>query len=810
MSEPTGVTALQDYAARFFALFVAYTVLAYLGLNWAVIGGAGSPVWPATGAALAGLVLGGIRLWPAIALGRLLAAILSGSQQPLWADVLIGAGNALAAVTSILLIRHLGSINPRLQSLTDMIRYLIFGALPASVLAAAIGTAVLTTSSGLQAEPARQLLIDMTIGNFVGASTIGPLILTWSHGGGRCQARRLIGLLALLAAIGALSFAVFTTPHAQGLQAWHLLPLLVLVSLAFDGPGAAAALVLVSAIAIWATGEGLGPFVEAADAPLSKYPQLQQFMATIAITVLLLSVVAHERRAKDAIEARENLLRAIEKEVRAALKNARIAEEQARKSAEEFEAVLNAVPAAIWVARDPDCKEILGNKLAGELLRLPSSSTNMSKSAEQGNDVAHFTFFDASGRELRPEELPVQRAARGEVIRDFEERLVFDDGSGRELLGAATPLFDRRGKVRGAVAAFIDITDRKAAEDRERLLSREVDHRAKNIMAVVQAIVQLTPASDVGSFRSAVEGRIRSLARTHGLLAENRWNGAELHKLILEELSPYLPSQEEPRAQTAVHITGPEVTLPPEMAQSLALVFHELATNAAKYGSLSVPAGRVFAEWEIADSKPLKMLQLVWEELGGPPVVAPEQKGFGLYLIKKAMEHQLGGKLKWHWSEEGLRVEIAVPLGDPIRVNRQETLSHSNSFSDATAAVGRPTVLVVEDEPLIAMLLEAELVNAGYEVLGPACSVAEAFGLLGERRPDAALLDVNLRGEKSFPIAEVLQSEGVPFAFCTGFTEESEIPERMRGTTRLSKPIPQEDIRRALAALVAGSMSYRA
>ena len=140
----------------------------------------------------------------------------------------------------------------------------------------------------------------------------------------------------------------------------------------------------------------------------------------------------------------------------------------------------------------------------------------------------------------------------------------------------------------------IDITDRKEAEERQSLLAREVDHRAKNALAVVHAIVSLTRADNIKQFVAAVEGRIQALARAHSLLSDSRWHGANIAELIREELAPYRAPNFE-----RVRISGSSLSLEPSAAQALALALHELATNAAKYGALSLPSGRVQVEWEL-------------------------------------------------------------------------------------------------------------------------------------------------------------------------------------------------------------------
>ena len=160
----------------------------------------------------------------------------------------------------------------------------------------------------------------------------------------------------------------------------------------------------------------------------------------------------------------------------------------------------------------------------------------------------------------------------------------------------------------------IDVTERKEAEERQDLLAREVDHRARNALAVVQSIVRLTRANNVGDYVATVEGRIKALARAHTLLSDSRWRSADLGALVAEELAPYRVGEAE-----KIGIAGPNVSLQPHMAQGLALALHELATNAAKHGALSSVLGKISLSWQVRSD----LLDLQWVESGGPPISPP-------------------------------------------------------------------------------------------------------------------------------------------------------------------------------------------
>lgn len=185
------------------------------------------------------------------------------------------------------------------------------------------------------------------------------------------------------------------------------------------------------------------------------------------------------------------------------------------------------------------------------------------------------------------------------------------------------------------------------------LLAREAEHRAKNVLATVQATVHLTQSDTVRGFKEVIEGRIRALANVHRLFVETRWEGADIHTLATDELSAYSQGREE-----RVSISGPKLLLEPTTAQALAVTFHELATNAAKYGALSVPDGRVQVEWSCGPDEPMV---LRWTETDGPPVDPAKHRGFGTQVMENMIGNQLKGELRVGWRREGLACEIILP-----------------------------------------------------------------------------------------------------------------------------------------------------
>jgi PAS domain S-box-containing protein len=233
---------------------------------------------------------------------------------------------------------------------------------------------------------------------------------------------------------------------------------------------------------------------------------------------------------------------------------------------------------------------------------------------------------------------------------------------------------DAGGAALRLAGASRDVTERRMAADRQVLLMRELDHRAKNALAVVQAAVRLTSKADPQGFATAIEGRVAALARAHALLAEGRWSGAPLRALVEAELTAFLhPAGRRMTGHDApptVVLDGPEVTVAPGAAQSLSMTVHELATNATKHGALSVPDGRLSVTWRVEEPA---MLRLRWQERGGPaPAAAPAHRGFGSRVIEATVRGQLGGLLERHWDADGLACELWLPLARLSRDTERE------------------------------------------------------------------------------------------------------------------------------------------
>jgi two-component sensor histidine kinase/CheY-like chemotaxis protein len=332
----------------------------------------------------------------------------------------------------------------------------------------------------------------------------------------------------------------------------------------------------------------------------------------------------------------------------------------------------------------------------------------------------------------------------------------------------------------------IDITDRKDAEERQALLAREVDHRARNALSLVQSIVRLTRSDSIKSYIAAVDGRIAALSRAHTLLAQSRWQGADLARLVDEELAPYRTGEGE-----RVAVGGPDVSLEPRAAQTLALALHELSTNAAKYGALSVISGRVSLRWELQDEN----LVLSWTETGAPAVQSPAEPGFGIRVISTSVERQLDGEAGFDWRPEGLHCRLVVPCGDRIVPQGRQLVARRPAGEGKSQLPLRldtgNRILLVEDEVLVAMMMRDMLSEIGFAVVGPFNRLGDAMVAVVHEDIDAAIIDVNVGGEFVYPVADVLVARRIPFVFLTGYGVES-IERRFGFAPVIKKPVQRQ------------------
>ena len=384
----------------------------------------------------------------------------------------------------------------------------------------------------------------------------------------------------------------------------------------------------------------------------------------------------------------------------------------------------------------------------------------------------------------------VLRMAKGERTQQVEFRVRRPNGELRWCTGTAAASVDGSGNVARISGVTIDVTERKEAEERQVLLAREVDHRARNALAIIQSIIRLTRAKSVDEYVATVEGRIKALALAHTLLSDSRWHGADLGTLVAEEFAPY-------RSGNKVELKGPNVSLSPATAQGIALALHELATNAAKHGALSSLKGKVGLTWQLEAD----MLTLHWAESGGPPIKTPSARSFGLKVIKASIEQQLGGKATFDWNPRGLRCDLAIALREAGESRQPDAAHQANGGNGAAIPlnkVDKPRVLVVEDEALVGIMIQECMTELGFQIVGPICTAFDALQAAKDGDFDAAILDINLGDGMVYQVAEILARRDVPFAFVTGYDADS-VDSRFRDIPVLQKPVEREMLQKLFA-----------
>ncbi len=348
-----------------------------------------------------------------------------------------------------------------------------------------------------------------------------------------------------------------------------------------------------------------------------------------------------------------------------------------------------------------------------------------------------------------------------------------------------------------------DITDRKREEARREILTAELDHRVKNILANVNAIARQTGHTqrEPEAFMAALEGRLSAMAEAHSLLSVTQWSGVELRALVDAELSPYA-------ADTTGRVTveGGPYNLSPRAAQTLCLFLHELATNAAKYGALKDPAGKLRIVWAVDSGN---NLVFSWDERVPEAVAAPGHRGFGLSVIEEMTAADLQASVHIDFREEGLycrlqapRAEVAATFGSDSAGQNRPLPHRRAQRSEAPEPSGAKRILVVEDAWAVAMHLKSLLEQRNHSVVGPVGRLKEGLALVSSQEVDAAILDVRLHDELVFPLASELKKRAIPFGFATGYDDAGILPEEFADRPVMAKPYGEEALDRLVAKLV--------
>lgn len=382
---------------------------------------------------------------------------------------------------------------------------------------------------------------------------------------------------------------------------------------------------------------------------------------------------------------------------------------------------------------------------------------------------------EISFRSVHPDDVERVRAEVADQLQatgsySVEYRMVRpSDNSVRWMRGAGVRATAPDGSLR-LIGVLQDITARQQDEVHRAALLAELDHRVKNVLAAVQALASQSArkTTSLDSFLKTFAGRLKAMASAHELLTATRWRGAAIGDIAAAELGGLAPGQ--------CRWEGPQIVLTPRAANALSLALHELATNAVKFGALSVDSGRVQVTWRERDGGGFI---LDWAEHDGPPVAPPQRKGFGLALLEQATARELGGEVRIDFRREGVRAHIEghpLTISEPlapaaaVEAPREVAGASVGEVAPAVGSVEGLRLLIVEDAVLLALELESGLIEAGANVIGVAVELDEAMEFL-DQEFDAAVLDVNLNGRLVTPLAETLRARGIPFVFATGYGE---------------------------------------
>ncbi len=276
------------------------------------------------------------------------------------------------------------------------------------------------------------------------------------------------------------------------------------------------------------------------------------------------------------------------------------------------------------------------------------------------HDIVHHTRPDGSHFPL--EECAIDRAFPEHNQTQGEETFVHKDGSFYPVAFTASPIRDEASRTIGTIIEVRDIREEKVAQERQRLLIDELNHRVKNTLSAVQSIAYQSLKSADADARQAFEGRLVALSGAHNVLTTQGWTGASLCTAIETAIAPF-------QSPERFHLIGVDHPLAPKMVVSLSMVIHELATNAVKYGALSVPGGSVHIEWVVTSAADADRLAMRWEEAGGPQVAVPSRRGFGTRLLERQVAMEFAGTIELQYRPSGLLCQMDLGLPKPGRAD---------------------------------------------------------------------------------------------------------------------------------------------
>jgi PAS domain S-box-containing protein len=711
----------RGWGLRFGVLALAYFSAAYFSLLFAMVDGAGPPFWPAGGIGLAGLLIGGLNLWPAIMAGRILAGFATGSGQPFIAEIGLGLAQAGSAWVAIYMFRYRAKFEHDLASVASIIRFSIYGAGLYALLVTFFGVAILTVSSGLSMQETAEVFLMGFFSAGGGALVVCPLILNWWYGP---KLKRPVYFWLLMSLVLACSTLVLASPVESTLRAWHVLPLLLWAALVFRVRGATTAIAIVATMALMGAIFNV-PFTEAnGGSILGRISLMQQFTVVVAVTFLFVAALQTDRerdserflrRVLDNILAFVVVLKPDGSLVEANLGTL------AMIGLDLSDVVGKPFDQCFWGEGDESLqshvRDAIKRTSAGEAQRFDVSIKGLNGAAPLWIDFQLSPLRDSSGTITHliasGVDLTSRRQAEGKALElaeiiekmpdlvataDLNGNLTFMNAGGWDMIGSApkadsstvglhmtdiissqrttevmqqaVPTTLAEGTWRGESALKTknglevpvnqvillhrdetgkpsristiarDITRDKADAEHRALLMRELLHRVRNTLAIIQSIARQTARStpDPKQFSEVFIGRVDAMAAAHTLLTDTNWHAPDIRAVIKSQLGGFNAGSAQ-----SLTLSGPHINLPPEVSTKFGLVLHELGTNAQKYGAWSRDGGRLDMNWKL-DGQTVKV---TWNETFAEGHIiethddktqnGQTRRGFGSTLIERSV-----------------------------------------------------------------------------------------------------------------------------------------------------------------------------
>jgi PAS domain S-box-containing protein len=607
--------------------------------------------WPAAGIAAGALIVFSLSARWAVVTGTMAATIVANllgdrnlSSSMVFA--LCNAGEAL--LTAGLIERYFG-----LPFTLDRLSH-VLGLLGAAIVAAAASGIGGTLGFALLHAPTASIFVtwqNWFASDALGIVTIAPLLIGLASAAREPPTRSetIEGLVALasLVVMSVIVIALPAEPWTTVVPIALLFPVLLWIAARCPPVFAAAAAFIVTLAIVWTTTIGIGHYGDPGLPMADRVLAARTGILAVALCAYVLAALFAERRQHEAA----------------------LAESEARL---QEALTAGAVTTFVWDV----------NK--GTSQRSTNAAQTLGFDRRQDFTAGHFLSrvhpddrerFKTLVRGVKPER-PAYR---------FTFRFEHSDGREVWLEETAKAEFDSVGSLVLLKGLTLDVTARKRSEDQQSLLIAALDHRVKSLLARIAIVAKDTRrgSASLDAYAQALEGRIQSMADAHSLLSQNRWRGVDLAELVRHQLAPHA-------SDASTTIGGPDVTLTVAATQALAMVLHELVTNAAKYGALSTPHGRVDVSWSRGANDDAASLTIEWQEIGGPAIAAPSEAGYGVGLIRDLVPDELRGSVKLEFASGGVCCRLEIPLGDAREGHQGELRFGSSSLQPLDDVLSGP------------------------------------------------------------------------------------------------------------------------